>query len=141
MLEIWSQWSCGLMISMHKCSSFFTSIALNSIRILKDSTNVSDIEDEKHRFWLYLHMHWKCPITVNGEWNVIQEAVHSYINFHLITCTLYSSNQAALYIGRCKAFQNCFYYTGFYDWIIGIWHVSVHHIKHLKIILSCWAFT
>lgn len=34
------------MISMHKCSSFFTSIALNSIRILKDSTNVSDIEDE-----------------------------------------------------------------------------------------------
>lgn len=90
MLEIWSQWSCGLMISMHKCSSSFTSIALNSIRILKDSTNVSDIEDEKHRFWLYLHMHWRCPITVNGEWNVIQEAVHSYINFHLITCTLYS---------------------------------------------------
>lgn len=90
MLEIWSQWSCGLMISMHKSSSFFTSIALNSIRILKDSTNVSDIEDEKHRFWLYLHMHWKCPITVNGELNVIQEAVHSYINFHLITCTLYS---------------------------------------------------
>lgn len=90
MLEIWSQWSCGLMISMHKCSSFFTSTALNSIHILKDSTNVSDIEDEKHRFWLYLHMHWKCPITVNGEWNVIQEAVHSYINFHLITCTLYS---------------------------------------------------
>lgn len=146
MLEIWSQWSCGLMISMHKCSSFFTSIALNSIRILKDSTNVSDIEDEKHRFWLYLHMHWKCPITVNGEWNVIQEAVHSYINFHLITCTLYSiysthPTRQHYILGDVKPFKIAFITQGSMILIIGIWHVSVHHIKHLKIILSCWAFT
>lgn len=146
MLEIWSQWSCGLMISMHKCSSFFTSIALNSIRILKDSTNVSDIEDEKHCFWLYLHMHWKCPITVNGEWNVIQEAVHSYINFHLITCTLYSiysthPTRQHYILGDVKPFKIAFITQGSMILIIGIWHVSVHHIKHLKIILSCWAFT
>lgn len=146
MLEIWSQWSCGLMISMHKCSSFFTSIALNSIRILKDSTNVSDIEDEKHRFWLYLHMHWKCPITVNGEWNVIQEAVHSYINFHIITCTLYSiysthPTRQHYILGDVKPFKIAFITQGSMILIIGIWHVSVHHIKHLKIILSCWAFT
>lgn len=146
MLEISSQWSCGLMISMHKCSSFFTSIALNSIRILKDSTNVSDIEDEKHRFWLYLHMHWKCPITVNGEWNVIQEAVHSYINFHLITCTLYSiysthPTRQHYILGDVKPFKIAFITQGSMILIIGIWHVSVHHIKHLKIILSCWAFT
>lgn len=146
MLEIWSQWSCGLMISMHKCSSFFTSIALNSIRILKDSTNVSNIEDEKHRFWLYLHMHWKCPITVNGEWNVIQEAVHSYINFHLITCTLYSiysthPTRQHYILGDVKPFKIAFITQGSMILIIGIWHVSVHHIKHLKIILSCWAFT
>lgn len=146
MLEIWSQWSCGLMISMHKFSSFFTSIALNSIRILKDSTNVSDIEDEKHRFWLYLHMHWKCPITVNGEWNVIQEAVHSYINFHLITCTLYSiysthPTRQHYILGDVKPFKIAFITQGSMILIIGIWHVSVHHIKHLKIILSCWAFT
>lgn len=146
MLEIWSQWSCGLMISMHKCSSFFTSIALNSIRILKDSTNVSDIEDEKHRFWLYLHMHWKCPITVNGEWNVIQEAVHSYINFHLITCTLYSiysthPTRQHYILGDVKPVKIAFITQGSMILIIGIWHVSVHHIKHLKIILSCWAFT
>lgn len=146
MLEIWSQWSCGLMISMHKCSSFFTSIALNSIRILKDSTNVSDIEDEKHRFWLYLHMHWRCPITVNGEWNVIQEAVHSYINFHLITCTLYSiysthPTRQHYILGDVKPFKIAFITQGSMILIIGIWHVSVHHIKHLKIILSCWAFT
>lgn len=146
MLEISSQWSCGLMISMHKCSSFFTSIALNSIRILKDSTNVSNIEDEKHRFWLYLHMHWKCPITVNGEWNVIQEAVHSYINFHLITCTLYSiysthPTRQHYILGDVKPFKIAFITQGSMILIIGIWHVSVHHIKHLKIILSCWAFT
>lgn len=146
MLEISSQWSCGLMISMHKCSSFFTSIALNSIRILKDSTNVSDIEGEKHRFWLYLHMHWKCPITVNGEWNVIQEAVHSYINFHLITCTLYSiysthPTRQHYILGDVKPFKIAFITQGSMILIIGIWHVSVHHIKHLKIILSCWAFT
>lgn len=146
MLEIWSQWSCGLMISMHKCSSFFTSTALNSIHILKDSTNVSDIEDEKHRFWLYLHMHWKCPITVNGEWNVIQEAVHSYINFHLITCTLYSiysthPTRQHYILGDVKPFKIAFITQGSMILIIGIWHVSVHHIKHLKIILSCWAFT
>lgn len=146
MLEILSQWSCGLMISMHKFSSFFTSIALNSIRILKDSTNVSNIEDEKHRFWLYLHMHWKCPITVNGEWNVIQEAVHSYINFHLITCTLYSiysthPTRQHYILGDVKPFKIAFITQGSMILIIGIWHVSVHHIKHLKIILSCWAFT
>lgn len=83
-VELWPNDKHAQMLKfLHIYSSY-------SIRILKDSTNVSDIEDGKHRFWLYLHMHWKCPITVNGEWNVIQEAVHSYINFHLITCTLYS---------------------------------------------------
>lgn len=59
------------MISMYKFLSFFIFIVFNFIRILKDFINVSNIEDEKYRFWLYLYMYWKCFIIVNGEWNVI----------------------------------------------------------------------